>query len=76
MTRSSFQALSASIETFASPYSTPISLARSTSCITWATCNSAFDGMHPSKRQAPPRRLPASTTTVSRPSSAARNAAE
>ena len=44
--------------------------ARSASCITAATCSSAFDGMHPSKRHAPPSRLPASTTTVSRPSSA------
>ena len=34
MTRSSFQARSASIDIFGSPYSTPISLARSTSCIT------------------------------------------
>src|SRR5215468_10142141 len=32
--------------------------------------------MQPSKRHAPPSRLPASTTTVSRPSSAQRNAAE
>src|SRR5262249_47815465 len=65
-----------SSDTRGSPKSTPSSRARSASSISAATWSSAFDGMQPSKRQAPPRRLPASITTVSSPSSAPRNAAE
>src|SRR3989440_8296121 len=76
ITRSDFHLRSGSSETRAGPKSTPNSLARSASPSTAATCSSALDGMQPSKRQAPPSRLPASTTTVSSPSSAQRNAAE
>src|SRR5207244_514059 len=75
-TRSAFHLRRASSAIRGSPKSTPKSLARSTSPRTAATWRSAFDGMHPSQRQAPPRRWLASTTTVSRPSSAQRNAAE
>ncbi len=74
-TRSLFHFRSGSSETRGSPKSTPNSRARAASARTAATWSSAFDGMQPSKRHAPPRRLPSSTTTVSRPSSAQRNAA-
>src|SRR4051812_22927849 len=76
ITRSLFHLRSGSSEIRGSPKSTPNSLARSASLSTAATCSSAFDGMQPSKRHAPPRRLSRSTTTVSSPSSAHRNAAE
>src|SRR5215831_13298695 len=75
-TRSAFHLRIGSSEMRASPKSTPNSLARSASPSTAATWRSALDGMQPSKRQAPPRRCPASITTVSRPSSAQRKAAE
>ena len=75
-TRSCFHFRSGSSEMRGSPKSTPNSLARSASLRTAATCSSALLGMQPSKRQAPPRRWAASITTVSRPSSAQRKAAE
>src|SRR6266850_968354 len=62
-TRSAFHLRSGSSETRGSPNSTPISRARPASSISAATCSSALEGMQPSQRQAPPRRLPATTAT-------------
>src|SRR5262245_5121060 len=59
----------------AGPKITPASLASAASCSSVAIPSSALDGMHPTWRHSPPSALRVSTSTVSRPRSAARKAA-
>jgi len=75
-TRSVVHFRTASSDTRGSPKSTPNSRARSAWPSTAATWSRALEGMQPSHRHTPPRRPEASTTMVSSPSSAQRNAAE
>ncbi len=74
-TTSSFQPRSLSRSISGSPKVTPNPADSSVSAITRAACSRALEGMQPTFRQMPPSTSKRSTSTTSRPRSAARNAA-
>ena len=76
LTTLSFQSRTLSKSIFGSPNDTPWLDKCFASLITFATCSNAFDGIQPTLRHTPPKLARASTSTVSIPKSAARNAAE
>ncbi len=71
-----FHAASLATSMESSPNTIPCSAISLVSAMTLAACSSAFDGIHPTLRQTPPRVSYRSTRTVFLPRSAARNAAE
>ncbi len=70
-----FQSRSLDASIFGAPNSMPCAAIACASSMTFAACNSAFDGMQPTLRHTPPSVGQRSTSATLSPRSAARNAA-